>query len=247
MMAIGMDYEQVVSTCATDDDFNTSYTMACKTHQKPEEQRPYPTEDVKTLRKLGYRVVANFDVKTEELMKKEDTKSLTAEDVGEGVHAYPSPFTGSVAEGVITKAELTPFVQIQVYCDTEVVLGIENLPSSSRCRPDQTTSCFEKMRKVLSDSLPVPLRGNKHPPTMKELRLKARSVLDARGQGEANPPRVPALRSVGGQAASAASAVLGGGTIDTDCIAPGAPSPSPASHPTGMRRSSTKESFPIDP
>ena len=92
-----------------------------------------------------------------------------------------------MTDHVITRDDSKSFLQIQVYADKKVKHVKYNMTSADRVTVDQPTNVMRKMRETLQASLPVTLRGNKLPPTMDALRLRANGMIAAGGASRDDP------------------------------------------------------------
>lgn len=200
---LGFSFPHVCGQIKADEEFAVKYEGACKMTELSPDDRPYPLDEIKARKTLGYKVCANFLGTPNDEMASGSTHGMKAADLQESVSSLPSPFGGEMDDLVITKDGTKPFIQIQMYCNVELDHEVVKLSDKKRCTQGQPEEAWAKMRKMLTDNVPVQLRGNKLPPTLEFLRKKAAGVLGITDPAVAGArPAVPRFQDPGENVAS---------------------------------------------
>ncbi|CAK0846105.1 unnamed protein product [Prorocentrum cordatum] len=176
--ALGVSFAQVCGQCSADKEFGETFEKLIKVADTDPDERSFPTQSILAHKRLGYTVTANFTAKKESDMMSTDTKGLDLEALGENTGAIPSPFTvGQMNDMAITKDDSGPSLQVKMRCKVELEDQIVNVSPQKRVAANQPATMFDKVRKLLTESLPASLRGNKFPPTLEFLKRKALGMI----------------------------------------------------------------------
>ena len=195
---LGLGWTTVCGQSNACPDFSQKFDKAKDLSKLAASEKPYPEGSITASRKVSCQVVANFVATPETSMTADETRGKSAADLGIDLSNVTGPFGSQLNDMVITKA--TPFLTIKMFSLLDVQEQIVNMSAASRSTSDQPSNVWESMSKLFKENLPVPLRGNRLPPTMDYLRDKS--------DGMIGTPRAELPTPAGGAGPSASAVAV---------------------------------------
>jgi len=178
---LGFEWASFCGQCHSEPDFNQKVEATCQVMEGSLEPSWDPSR-VTIGDEVGIETSLHFQLIKEKQL--EDTglpRGLGIKQLGFKPSSVPSPHGGGMASGLITQHPTEPLIQVKVFSRTLVSHATTKMDKEDELLDDQGTHTKKQELADFMKRLPTCLRGHIAPPTLEQVKNKAKGILAGRG------------------------------------------------------------------